>query len=411
VTSTHPPAVVLGLNPNALGTVRSLRLAGIDVIAVDRRPASWRSTHTWMSSRTRACRKILLDSQAGDEELLAALRELGPTLPAPAPVLPSGDVNILFLQRHASSLSQWFRFLVPAHEVMDTLLDKRRFHDFAVQFGVPVPLTYAPLDRSTAADVSRRIRYPCFVKPAFRDDTWDHLFAPAKGFVAEAPEDLLRVVDRATDWNGSLLAQEIIPGGDHEIYFSHLYVDQTGRLRAVWTGRKLRQLPIHFGTATCAETTSTPEVEEYSLRLLRGLGCRGYSSFEFKRDSRDGAFRVIEPTVGRTWYPHYTGTVAGANLPALWYRDLAGLTLPEETVRARAGVRWVDEYRDLSAAFDYRRAAELTLMQWFRSLLGTRGFALAAWRDPLPILFVGLRLVISAWNAVRRALLGRNEEA
>lgn len=74
------PAVVLGLNPNALGTVRSLRRCGIPVIAIERAPGGWVDTNVWMSTRTRLCRKILMPARAGHDALLEQLVELGPSL-------------------------------------------------------------------------------------------------------------------------------------------------------------------------------------------------------------------------------------------------------------------------------------------------------------------------------------------
>ena len=74
------PAVVLGLNPNALGTVRSLRRCGIPVIAIERAPGGWPDTNVWMSTRTRLCRKILMPARAGHDALLEQLVELGPSL-------------------------------------------------------------------------------------------------------------------------------------------------------------------------------------------------------------------------------------------------------------------------------------------------------------------------------------------
>lgn len=144
------------------------------------------------------------------------------------------------------------------------------------------------------------------------------------------------------------------------------------------------------------------------MRFAQELQLRGYVSVEFKRDSRDGTYRVIEVTPSRTWYPHYLGVAVGVNIPKLWYDDLMGNELPAEVVRPRRErVRWVDEYRDLiSAASDWREG-KLSLSKWIGSYARVRSFVLFSPRDPLPALFLAARLTISAYNAVVRLLVGK----
>ncbi len=404
------PAIVLGLNPNALGTVRSLAAAGIPVIAIERQPSGPEEAHTWMSLRTRLCRKIILPTGATDDALLAALVELGPTLPGPAPILPSGDADVLFLATHEQLLRTWYRFHLPADDVIRLMIEKTGFHDFAASVGVPVPATFPLQTPEQLALARREVRFPCIVKPELRDDRWDTLFAPRKGLVARDLEEFDSTHADAQRAGAALVAQEIIPGPDSELFFSHVYYGAAGAVLGAWSGHKIRQAPIHFGTSTLAETAVAPETIEYTHRLLAPHGYRGYASVEFKRDPRDGSFRVLEATIGRTWYPHYLGMIAGLNLPALWYHDLMGDEPVASSAEVRYGVRWIDEYRDLIAALSYYQAGELTVAEWLRSLVRIRGAALFAWNDPLPAFFVLLRLALHVRNVVAN-LLGLRKHA
>jgi predicted ATP-grasp superfamily ATP-dependent carboligase len=185
--------------------------------------------------------------------------------------------------------------------------------------------------------------------------------------------------------------------------FSHVYVGRDGRELALWTGHKVRQLPIHFGTSTLAATRWDAEVAELTRRLLVDAGFHGYASVEFKTDPRDGSRRALEVTVGRTWYPHGLGVAAGVNLPLVWYRDQVGLPHLAPPPQ-RDGVLWLDEVRDLYAALGYRRAGELTWGAWLRSLRGRLALAHVAWDDPLPGLFVALRLLFGVATAFRHVV-------
>jgi len=400
----RPPAIVLGLNPNALGTVKALRRVGVRSIALETRPTSPRQAHTWMSSRTRLCDKIFLRPGGGREALLEALRQLGPTLPGLSPVFPSGDDQVFMLSEHMTELAQWYTFRVPARETLDLLMDKQRFQEFATQQGVAVPRTLENPSVDDLRDVAGELAYPSFIKPVLRDWRWDGRFSPLKGLEAPGPEQLLAQYQRAQEAGTPLMVQEVVPGPDTNLVFSHLYLRADGSLAGCWTGRKLRQLPIHFGTATLAMTEDLPEVADLSLRLLRALDYRGYASVEFKQDARDGVFRALEVTAGRTWYNHYLGAVAGLNLEARWYEDLTGTSLEADAGAARAGVRWVDEYRDLIAVREYRKAGEPGQEGWLDSYRNCRAWALAGWRDPLPGVYLLARLALSGWHAAKRAV-------
>jgi hypothetical protein len=63
------------------------------------------------------------------------------------------------------------------------------------------------------------------------------------------------------------------------------------------------------------------------------------------------------------------------------------------TVRARAGVRWINPVVDLAAFGEYRAAGEVTPAQWARQLLTAQVNEGFNWRDPLPgLVAVGQRV-------------------
>lgn len=355
-----------------------------------------------MSARTRLCEKVFLPPDGGPDAMLQALRRLGPRLPARSPILPSSDDQVFLLADHARELARWYAFTVPPRDTLELLMDKQRFLSFAVQQRVAVPRTLANPSPAELRAAAGELAYPCFIKPAFRDERWDSRFSPLKGFVAERADELLSLHEQARRADTPLLVQEVVPGPDTNLVFSHVYIRSDGTLAGCWTGRKLRQLPIHFGTATLAITEDLPEVANLSLRLLRALRYRGYASVEFKQDARDGSFRVLEVTAGRTWYNHYLGSVAGVNLEARWYEDLTGIPLDPDAGVARTGVRWVDEYRDVLALRAYRAVGEVGLATWLPSYRGCRAWAVGSLRDPLPGLLALARIGLSSAQAVRR---------
>jgi D-aspartate ligase len=395
------PAIVIGLNPNALGTIRALTAKGIKVIAIDAAPAGPNDTHKWMASRTWLCKKIFLEPRASADAIIWRLIESPADFPDGSVIIPSGDEPVLAMSAQRERLSKRFRFHLPSPELLQMFGDKVRTHAFAQQHAIPSPQTWFELPPAHLASQVPDNAFPCVIKPPYRDERWETTFRNTKAFVVHNAAELAeRYADVYAKYS-QLLVQEMVPGNDKELFFSHIYIGRDGRELALWTGHKVRQLPIHVGTSTAARTTWVPEVAEFTRRITRATDYRGYASVEFKRDPHDGSFKLIEVTLARTWYPHYLGVAAGMNIPYLWYSDLIG-DRSEPVTRFNENKLWVDEYRDLVAGADYRSVGELTIAQWLGSL--AHGFtpALTSVRDPLPSIFILLRLSLSAWRAVKR---------
>ncbi len=396
------PAVVLGLNPNGLGTVRALARAGVPVIAVGRRAKSIHDVHRWMSTRTRLARKAWL---VDDDELMDVLLHLGPGLDGPGVLMPAGDFEVLTVSRNREALSRHYRFAIAREGLFDRLFDKIAFAEMAAEHGVSTPATLCGLGAEELAAAAGRLLYPVVIKPYNRDGAWDTRFGVRKGLVAADEASLLAQYGEALETSDRLVVQEIVPGPDSELEFTHFYLDRELRVLAGWTGHKVRQLPVHFGTSSMAEVRWNEESYAQSVRFLQGVGVYGYSSLEFKRDRRDGKLKAMEVTAGRTWYPHYAGVAAGVNIPLVWYREVLGLVVPPQP-RQRDGLRWVDEYRDVVAALDYIRGGELTVGAWLTSYRPPLSFAHLTWRDPLPGLFLLLRFGIAVVRGVAAVALG-----
>jgi hypothetical protein len=75
----------------------------------------------------------------------------------------------------------------------------------------------------------------------------------------------------------------------------------------IFTSRKIRQFPPHFGNSSLVQHVHEPKVVELTAQICWQLGLVGYVSIEFKQDARDGAFKIIELTpvasIARPAYP------------------------------------------------------------------------------------------------------------
>jgi D-aspartate ligase len=398
------PAIVLGLGQNGMATVRALGRLGIPVIGID-------SDLDQPGAQTRYCRKVHCEDFArGGPGLIECLRELGKTLPCKGVLIPSGDLNLAAISENREALSEHYLFALPSKDVVRLFLNKKAFYKLSMERGFPIPRTYfTEGDRVDIEAIVREIAYPCLIKPFQPNATWRKTF-DTRLFLADSPDMLKSLFDSIYPVHQDLVIQEYMPGKDSQLYWGVSYLDAQGEPLAVWSGRKLRQYPRRFGTATLAESCREPWVANEAVSILQAMGHRGYGVVEFKKDRRDGKFKITEATGGRTWFPHSIVTRSGINLPWIMYRDLLGLPVERQT-QFEEGIKWIHEERDLKTMLLYfLPEKEYSLWSWLRSYAGKRMYAYAAWDDPQPFLTSMRRILDAGVSRVRRRFTSRDPE-
>jgi predicted ATP-grasp superfamily ATP-dependent carboligase len=97
-----------------------------------------------------------------------------------------------------------------------------------------------------------------------------------------------------------LFVQEVVPFTGKNKTLSFCAFCDKGYIKSYWMGRKLREHPIEFGTATFSESVHVSEVIEPAGNLIRELNYTGPCEIEFLRDPRDNHYKLIEINA-RTW--------------------------------------------------------------------------------------------------------------
>jgi D-aspartate ligase len=306
------PGVVVGAGWVAgLAAIRSLGRAGVRVLAVDARTGA-------LGFRSRYAEPRVAPARSGSE-YVEFLRGLGEGV-----VFPTHDDDLETIARSRDQLL--FTCPFPGWEVIGRVQDKREQLAAAARAGIPAPrVTDAPTEE---------LGFPVLVKPAHATAFRRHF--GVKAFRCDTRAELDGAFERALPFEP--LVQEWIPGGDETLYTLGSYVSADGEALGVFSGRKLRQTPRQIGTARVAEAVWVGEVVEQGLALLRELGVWGISQVEFKRDPRDGAFKLIEVNP-RLWEWHGLASACGVDLPVIAYRDAVG-DAPQPVRMKRDGLRW-----------------------------------------------------------------------
>lgn len=320
--SSAAPAIVLEVGwVNGLGAIQSLARAGVKVLALDHRPFA-------IGLRSRFCLPLVCPDPYAEEQRFAAfLSELAELLPAPTPIFATHDDGLASISRALPDLGG--KLLCPAPDAakLDELQKKRWQLARAVEANVAAPLTLYPGSAAEAREAAKEVGFPLFVKPsepiAFRK-----VYPKRRVFRCDSLAELDEAYEKAAPYAPML--QEVVPGGDEELYTIGSYVDREGRALGVFSGRKLRQTPrsrklVPRGVGSCrhGETVWVPELVDDSLRLLKVSGFNGISQVEFKRDPRDGSYKLMEINP-RLWMWHTLAAACGVNLPHIAYLDLIG---------------------------------------------------------------------------------------
>jgi len=316
------PAAVVDVGwVNGLAAIRSLGRAGIRVLAVDHRPSA-------LGFRSRYAEPFLsADWQADPTRFVASIRALGEVV-----VFPTHDGQLNLIAQHIGDLQVLTPF--PDWEILERVQSKRAQLEQAVLAGVAVPETRYPLSAPEARAAAGEIGLPVLIKPEEHVGFKQRFRRQA--FRCETMEEVDEAYSRAEEFEP--MVQELIPGGDDTLYTVGSYLDRNGRPLGVFSGRKLRQTPPGVGTCRVGEALWVQDAVDAALRLLAAFDYFGLSQVEFKRDPRDGKFKLMEINP-RLWQWHSLAAACGVDLPRIAYADLVGET-PEKATMNGHGKRW-----------------------------------------------------------------------
>lgn len=382
--------VVLGGDSQGLGIARSLGRHGIPVCVIDDETSISRvSRYVQHTVRVRDLRSesSLLDA------LTLARRKHGLSGWV---LYPTRDENVAALAANRDALTQDFRVPTPELASVRHVWDKRETYRLAEKLSIPIPRTWFPRSEADVAAID--MDAPLIVKPAIKE----HFFytTHAKAWRADNHTELASAFRRAASivGDGEVIVQELIPGGGDEQY-AYCALFRSGHPVASMTVRRRRQHPSDFGRAsTYVETISLPELAGPSVKFLSDIGYYGLVELEFKHDTRDGIYKLLDVNA-RTWGYHSLGGRAGVDFPYLLFQDQLGIPIRE--AHARPGVCWIRLTTDVPNAVRDMRARRLRARDYLRTLFSVNTEAVFSLRDPLPGLY---ELTLLPYLAVKRGL-------
>jgi predicted ATP-grasp superfamily ATP-dependent carboligase len=375
-----PPVILLGGAANALSVARQVGRLGAQVYALPEPPG--------LVVHSRYCRGL---RPGGTWEQFL----LGPESDflRGAVLLACGDAGIQLIAARREQLAERFRLDDSNPAAQRQMLDKLSTYRAAAAAGVPTPKFWVAESRQQLEAVRGELVFPLVVKPRL-----SHVFENKTGkklLVVNDYNGVAAAVDEIAATGTDCLLMELIPGPDDRLCSYFTYLDEDSRPMFHFTKRVIRRYPLMTGGACYHVTDRIPELPELANRLFRHVGLRGLANVEFKRDARDGRYKVIECNA-RFVASDCLVARSGINLAAFVYSRITGRELPKMDTYA-LGMRLWDPVRDFQAQAALRRRGELTLWQGLASVCHRQTFQYFQWTDPLPAL-ARLTLPLRRWG-------------
>ena len=380
------PAIVISTHTMGLGVIRSLGIMGVPIVAVYYDSADMGYLSRYVKEKIRAPHP-----EKSEERFIELLVELASRYKGGI-LIPAHDEVITVVSRHKELLEQHYIVACTEWEITERFIDKMYTYKLAEAAGVPAPKMVVASSLDELDRQSHLIQYPCLVKPRQSHLYYD-IFR-TKMVQVNNYEQMVAVFQQAINSCLEVMIQEFIPGDDSQVvnYNSYFW---NGEPLVEFTAQQIRKAPPEFGAPRVVMSKVIPEVIEPGRNILRAMGFYGYSCTEFKRDSRDNIYKLMEVN-GRHNRSTLLAVACGLNIPWLQYRHLAQGELPSQS-SYRTGVYWISLEKDVSYSLRYLRKERYSIVEYLLPYFKPNVLDVLTWKDPIPFLarcFYLLRQVI-----------------
>ena len=236
-----------------------------------------------------------------------------------AVVFPMDDLSAVSIAENSASLAERFVLTpVPSH-LPTRLANKLELSALCAELGIPTAVGISPKCFDSVKEFAEHSRFPVVLKAAEQWHPVNHAFCTK---VIETREELFAICEHY-DYldSGPLLLQEHIPGED---WIAHGYYNSEKDISLTFTGRKICGYPNGAGSTAMGLSVENAMLRLQSEKLLKSIGYSGIIDMDWRLDSRDGQYRLLDcnPRVGQNFRMFETNL--GLDVALAQYLDLSG---------------------------------------------------------------------------------------
>lgn len=364
----------------ALVTVRSLGMRGLQVVALEHTPVP--------TFASRWCpRSVVCPADEGTEEYLTFLEDVLQYTGVRV-IIPSSDGTIALLRQHRVRLEQHVHLALASEPAMSIAVNKEQTLSVAKQLGLGIPEGVTVRSPDEISEALRDVGLPAVVKPV---ESW--LWGEEQGArlvsrLVTTPEEARQAVDELTRLGGATLFQKFLSGKREAVSF--LYAG--GIMHARFAQWAKRTEPPLGGQSVLRQSIAVPtDIGDQAERLVREIDLEGYSEVEFRRDSKGIPYLMeINPRLSASVE---IAVRSGVDFPYLLYQWANGE--PIDTVTSYRTGGWMrylkGDIMTTIEALQQRGRPGVTppaqaLLGFGLSFFIPMGYDYLDWKDPVPAL-------------------------
>ncbi len=233
-------------------------------------------------------------------------------------VIPVSYPMTLALARHRSQLIHYTHLELVESNTIELAGNKVKMTELAGKIGVPAPRSFAPASPDEINSGLCELTFPIVIKP--RKESPGH---PPVRYARNRGELQKLLAGESFSESEAPLLQEFILGRGCGFFATY----QKGVCKRVFMHRRVREYPASGGVSSCAESFYDPKLEAYGRRMLDALEWHGVAMVEFRQDSRDGDYKLMEVNP-KFWGSLDLALAAGADFPGDLCQMALGKSLP-----------------------------------------------------------------------------------
>jgi D-aspartate ligase len=388
------PAYVTGSGKSGLGVIRALGIKGVPVINISYSKYDIGYTSKYASA------KYFSPSPEDESAFIIFLKDIS-AKHSKGVIIPSDEKSFITISKYKNDLEESFFVPVTDWSITQRIIDNYESLNIAESAGVPSPRTFLPADLDQAEWFLNETGYPAYMKPVSGYLLHD-VFKTNTILIANFNQ-LKNVFTIADKFGRKVMLQEYIPGDIAVIYDSY-YTGSEPLLE--FTTEKKRRAAFVEESPRVLLSRYVPSVFEPARRVIKHLGYQGYSSIEFKKDSRSGVYKFLKFS-GSFSHSVSLAVSCGINFPLSTYIYVSKGIPPVECSHFKEGVYWIDPAVDLSETFRNFRKENISIKNFIDPYLHKKVLAVPSLRDPLPLIKSSVNSVKYAANYIFNLLLSK----
>ncbi len=343
-SQAKPPVIVMNMNHIGLGIIRNFRDTDFHLLGVAKQ-----NNFVCKSKYLSAVIEINIENEP--DCLLLTILEIGKKLSEKGFIIPTSEVELMFLISNAEILSAYYHLSIPKKENFLKAADKYLFYRELMRHSLNAPATFLLESADSVKAIQGKMQFPCILKPVFSGDwktgkSYD-VVGEHKAIVISDEQEMEKYYSLVSVLNPRVLLQEIVHAEDGETYSFCSYSECSGKVLWGFVTQKLLQYPENFGTALLCQTVQSPEIYDLGVQVVEKLGIDGICEVEIMREAGSGKLFVIEVNT-RHWQQHILSLPLCLNITLLdyYYRtgqmNMVNSLLAGDDNKSKSAI-WIDD--------------------------------------------------------------------